>query len=56
MATADLFPRFALTGTLGVAATDAAAVFTGASRFWSIGPQVIWPVFAGGRIKANIRV
>jgi outer membrane protein, multidrug efflux system len=56
VATADLFPRFALTGTLGVAATDAADVFTGASRFWSIGPQVIWPLFAGGRIRANIRV
>lgn len=56
VATADLFPRFALTGTLGVAATDAADVFTGASRFWSLGPQVVWPVFAGGRIRANIRV
>jgi multidrug efflux system outer membrane protein len=56
VATADLFPRFSLTGTLGVAATDAADVFTGASRFWSIGPQVVWPIFAGGRIRANIRV
>jgi outer membrane protein, multidrug efflux system len=56
IATADLFPRFSLTGTLGLAATDAADVFTGASRFWSIGPQVIWPIFAGGRIRANIRV
>jgi NodT family efflux transporter outer membrane factor (OMF) lipoprotein len=56
VATADLFPRFALTGTLGLAATDAADVFTGASRFWSLGPQVVWPLFAGGRIRANIRV
>jgi NodT family efflux transporter outer membrane factor (OMF) lipoprotein len=56
VATADLFPRFSLTGTLGVAATDAAKVFTGASRFSSIGPQVVWPIFAGGRIRANIRV
>src|SRR5262245_16126472 len=56
VATADLFPRFSLTGTLGVAAIDAADVFTGASRFSSIGPQVVWPVFAGGRIRANIRV
>jgi NodT family efflux transporter outer membrane factor (OMF) lipoprotein len=56
VATADLFPRFTLTGTLGLAATDAADVFTGASRFWSIGPQVVWPLFAGGRIRANIRV
>jgi outer membrane protein, multidrug efflux system len=56
VATADLFPRFSLTGTLGVAATDVASVFTGGSRFSSIGPQVVWPIFAGGRIRANIRV
>ncbi|HKD40531.1 MAG TPA: TolC family protein [Myxococcaceae bacterium] len=58
VATADLFPRFSLTGTLGVAATetDAGKVFTGASRFSSIGPQMVWPIFAGGRIRANIRV
>jgi outer membrane protein, multidrug efflux system len=56
VATADLFPRFTLTGTLGLAATDAADVFTEASRFWSIGPQLVWPLFAGGRIRANIRV
>jgi len=56
VATADLFPRFSLTGTLGVSAIDAANVFTGGSRFSSIGPQVVWPIFAGGRIRANIRV
>src|SRR5215470_6255832 len=56
VATADLFPRFSLTGTLGVAAIDAGKVFTGASRFSSIGPQMVWPLFAGGRIRANIRV
>ena len=51
VATVDLFPRFALTGTLRVAATAAADVFTRASRFWSLGPQVVWPVFTGGRIR-----
>ena len=56
VATADLFPRFSLTGSLGVAAIDAGKVFTGASRFSSIGPQMVWPLFAGGRIRANIRV
>jgi outer membrane protein, multidrug efflux system len=56
VATADLFPRVTLTGTLGLAATDAADFFRGASRFSAIGPQVVWPVFAGGRIQANIRV
>src|SRR5215467_5000634 len=56
VATADLFPRFSLTGTLGVAAIDAGKLFTGASRFSSIGPEMVWPIFAGGRIRANIRV
>lgn len=56
VATADLFPRFSLTGTLGVAAIDAGKVFTGASRFFSIGPQMVWPIFAGGRIRANVHV
>ena len=56
VATADLFPRFSLTGSLGVAATDVANVFTGASRFSSIGPQMVWPIFAGGRIRSSIRV
>ena len=56
VATAELFPRFTLTGTLGLAATDAGDVFTGASRFWALGPQMVWPLFAGGRIRANIQV
>ena len=56
VATADLFPRVSLTGTLGVAAIDAAKTFTGGSRFSSIGPEVVWPIFAGGRIRAGIRV
>ena len=56
VATADLFPRVSLTGTLGVAAIDAAKAFTGGSRFSSIGPEVVWPIFAGGRIRAGIRV
>ena len=56
VATAELFPRFSLTGMLGVSATEAADLFTGSSRFFGIGPQVVWPVFAGGRIRSNIRV
>lgn len=56
VATADLFPRFSLTGTLGVAATDVAKVFVGGSRVFSIGPQVTWPLFDAGRIRADIQI
>ena len=28
---------------------------TGISRYWSFGPTIRWPIFAAGRIRANIR-
>jgi len=56
VATADLFPKFSLTGSLGFSASDLAKVGTWDSTFWSFGPTVNWPVFAGGRIRANIKV
>src|SRR5437588_7801127 len=28
----------------------------GASRFWSVGPTLRWPLFNAGRIRANIAV
>jgi multidrug efflux system outer membrane protein len=56
VAVADLFPRFNLTGSLGFAANDIARVGTQGSRFWSFSPSVTWPVFAGGKIRWNIKV
>ena len=29
---------------------------SGASQLWALGPRVSWPIFSGGRIRANIRV
>jgi NodT family efflux transporter outer membrane factor (OMF) lipoprotein len=55
-ATADLFPRFSLTGSLGTQAGEAKGLFNYANRFYSIGPRVSWPIFDAGRIRANIRV
>ena len=56
VATADLFPRFLLTGSISLAAEDAALLFNGSSLAYSFGPSVSWPVFAGGSIRANIQV
>jgi len=56
VAVADLFPKFNLTGSLGLAANDIAKVGTSNSRFWSFSPSVTWPVFAGGKIRWNIQV
>jgi multidrug efflux system outer membrane protein len=56
VATADLFPRFFLTGALGIQSTELSNFISAGSQFWSIGPTVTWPLFAGGRIRANIEV
>lgn len=55
-ATADLFPRFSLTGTFGFSSAEIGDLVEGDSRFWSIGPAVRWPIFDAGRIVSNIRV
>jgi outer membrane protein, multidrug efflux system len=55
-ATADLYPKFFLTGAFGLQSISASDWFTGASRYWSIGPTISWPVFDAGRIRANIEV
>ena len=55
-ATADLFPKFSLTGTVGLQSLSASDWFTGRSRFWSIGPTISWPIFDAGKIRANIEV
>jgi NodT family efflux transporter outer membrane factor (OMF) lipoprotein len=55
-ATADLYPKFSLTGTIGLQSISAGDWFTGRSRFWSIGPTISWPVFDAGKIRANIEI
>jgi NodT family efflux transporter outer membrane factor (OMF) lipoprotein len=55
-ATADLFPRFSITGTFGLSSGQFGDWPSGDSRFWSIGPAVRWPVFDAGRIRSNIEV
>jgi outer membrane protein, multidrug efflux system len=56
VATADLFPRFALTGSAGTSGRNLAQVANWDNRFWSIGPGVSWNIFDAGRIRSNIAV
>jgi multidrug efflux system outer membrane protein len=55
-ATADLFPKFDLTGSIGPQASDIRHILDAKSLAWSVGPGVSWPIFDGGRIRANIAV
>lgn len=55
-ATADLFPRFSLNGSFGLASRNINNLVKRDSILWSVGPAVSWPVFQGGRILANIEI
>ena len=56
VAVADLYPKFSLTGSLGIQSGNLQGLGTLANRYWSIGPSVSWPLLDGGRIRANIRL
>jgi multidrug efflux system outer membrane protein len=56
VATADLFPRFSLTGSLGLESSHFSNLGDYGSRFWSVGPSVSWPILDWGRIRSNIGV
>lgn len=56
VATADLFPKFSITGAAGLESISASDWFTGASKAWSFGPTISWPIFRGGQIVATIAV
>ncbi len=57
VATADLFPKFSLTGTFGFSSSDLTKLGNlASSKFWSFGPSVTWPVFDAGAIRWNIKV
>lgn len=55
-ATADLFPKFSLTGSFGVASDTLDNITHEGHRVWSIAPGVSWPLFDAGRIRANIEL
>ncbi|HEY3243446.1 MAG TPA: efflux transporter outer membrane subunit [Phycisphaerae bacterium] len=55
-AMADLFPKFSIAGSFGPAASDIRRLLDHRSLGWSIGPDINWPIFEGGRIRANIEV
>ena len=56
VATADLYPRFVLPGSIGLEALSTNHLFLSGSRAWSLAGSVSWPVFQGGAIRQNIEV
>jgi NodT family efflux transporter outer membrane factor (OMF) lipoprotein len=54
VATAELYPKFSLTGFLGLQATSAGNLFSSDSVNWSVGLPVRWNLFAGGATRSQI--
>jgi multidrug efflux system outer membrane protein len=55
IAKAAYFPAIQLTGSAGTASVDLKSVFNWENRAWSLGPNISLPVFAGGRIRADVQ-
>ena len=56
VSTADLFPRFSLTGAFGYQASEGRMMFRDESNFWAIGPTLRWPILNFRRILSQIDV
>ena len=56
VAVADLLPKFALNGSIGTQAVEPRHLVDYASRYFSIGPSVSFPLFDAGRNKNRVRV
>ncbi|HEX8325807.1 MAG TPA: TolC family protein, partial [Tepidisphaeraceae bacterium] len=56
VATAELFPKFSLNGSIGLSSAKFTNWGDSNSVFWSVGPGVRWRLFDAGTINANIRV
>lgn len=55
-ARAAFFPRITLTGSAGSAGNDLGQLFNVGSRGWTFAPQLLMPIFDGGRNQANLDV
>jgi multidrug efflux pump len=55
VATADLFPRVALFGSVGLEAGSFLGLWEGGSDTFAVGPSIFWAAFDLGRVRARIR-
>jgi multidrug efflux system outer membrane protein len=50
----DYYPKFSLTGAFGLESLERTDLLQAASRTWTLGPALRWPIFSGGRIRASV--
>lgn len=55
VATADLYPRFTLSGFFALQKFGPRNFFESGNIAYQFGPSVVWNIFDGGRIRSNIK-
>jgi NodT family efflux transporter outer membrane factor (OMF) lipoprotein len=55
VATAELYPRLTLNGSISLDSRSSTDWFSQASTAWIFSPNLSWNIFNGGRIRAQIR-
>jgi len=55
IATANLFPTISLSGSFGSQAQDSSDLFGSSSEAWSLGLNLLQPIFRGGTLRAQKR-
>jgi len=55
VAKADYFPQISLTANGGFQSSALTSLFTGPAGLWNFGGSLAQPIFAGGRIRSNVR-
>jgi len=53
-AQSERYPRVFLTGLAGRQGTSVSGLSLGGGNFFGVGPQLVLPIFTGGRLRANI--
>ena len=56
VATADLYPKFSLTGSVNFQNDQLQGLINSKNRFWTVGPAVDWQIFSAGRVRSNIEL
>jgi len=56
VATAELYPRFSLTGFFGFQSTDIDSLFDSPSQTWGVSLPFRWLIFDGGRVRSFIDI
>ncbi len=52
----DLYPKFTLTGSIGLETLKIASLFLPGSSFWQVSPAVSWKAFDRRQIRQNIAI